>query len=73
MALTSLSPTRRRKSPDDRLSLLDRVKRAGATYRQRQALRRLDDNALADIGLSRSDAQREANRPLWDAPETWQR
>lgn len=42
-----------------------------ALFRQRHALARLDDAALADIGLSRADALAEANRPLWDAPAHW--
>ena len=37
-------------------------------YRQRRALARLDDKALADIGLTRDEAQIEANRPFWDIP-----
>lgn len=40
-------------------------------YRQRAALRRLDDHQLADLGLSRSEAEAEARRPLWDAPRHW--
>lgn len=40
-------------------------------WRQRQALSRLDDAALRDIGLTREDARAEVRRPLWDAPETW--
>ncbi len=34
--------------------------------RQRRALRRLDDHMLKDIGLSRADAWREAERSFWD-------
>jgi uncharacterized protein YjiS (DUF1127 family) len=41
--------------------------------RQRQHLSRLDDAALADIGLTRSDALSEAARPLWDVPSAWRR
>jgi uncharacterized protein YjiS (DUF1127 family) len=33
--------------------------------RQRQALRALDDRLLKDIGVSRADAEREANKPFW--------
>ncbi len=40
-------------------------------WRQRQALRRLDADALQDIGISRADAETEARRPFWDAPHTW--
>ncbi|MEO1139069.1 MAG: DUF1127 domain-containing protein [Pseudomonadota bacterium] len=35
-------------------------------YRERKALARLDDAALADIGLTREEAMTEANRPIWD-------
>jgi len=35
-------------------------------YRQRRALARLDDAALADIGLSRTEALAESRRALWD-------
>lgn len=45
--------------------------RAVQLQRQREALRRLDDRALKDIGLSRSDAEIEASRPFWDVPDTW--
>ncbi|MFN3210997.1 MAG: DUF1127 domain-containing protein [Roseovarius sp.] len=34
--------------------------------RQRRALARLDDHALADIGLTREEAEAEARRPVWD-------
>ncbi|MFU8834132.1 MAG: DUF1127 domain-containing protein [Roseovarius sp.] len=39
-----------------------------AVWHQRRALARLDADALADLGLSRSDALREARRPFWDLP-----
>lgn len=35
--------------------------------RSRDLLRRLDDHALRDIGLSRLDAWREARKPFWRA------
>nr|WP_246030375.1 DUF1127 domain-containing protein [Litoreibacter halocynthiae] len=40
-------------------------------YRQRRALAALDDSRLADIGLSRREADAEARRPVWDAPAYW--
>ena len=41
------------------------------TWRQRQVLRDLDIDALNDIGISRKQAQAEARRPIWDAPQNW--
>ncbi len=40
-------------------------------HRQRRALARLDDDALQDIGITRAQAQAEASRPIWDAPDYW--
>ena len=40
-------------------------------YRQRRALAALDETRLADLGLSRHEAEAEANRPVWDAPAYW--
>lgn len=42
-------------------------------WRQRQALRKLDNAALTDIGLSRAEANTESRRSFWDAPSTWRR
>ena len=42
------------------------ITRAVATHRQRLHLEDLDDHMLADIGLERTDASREAARPFWD-------
>ena len=39
--------------------------------RSRGSLARLDAKALRDIGLSPADANREAQRPIWDAPDHW--
>lgn len=41
--------------------------------RQRQRLMELDAHLLADIGISAQAAQAEADRPFWDAPESWKR
>ena len=35
---------------------------------ERRMLLRMDDRALKDIGLSRSEAYAEARRSLWDIP-----
>lgn len=40
-------------------------------WRQRQALRELDAAALRDIGVTRAEANAEANRSFWDAPDSW--
>ncbi len=38
---------------------------------ERHSLRSLDDHLLDDIGVSRSAAEKEANRPFWDVPANW--
>ncbi|WP_050927595.1 DUF1127 domain-containing protein [Aestuariivita boseongensis] len=40
-------------------------------WRTRRQLKSLDDRALADIGLTRREADAEAARPVWDVPATW--
>lgn len=40
-------------------------------YRQRRALAALDSDRLADLGLTRAEAESEAKRPVWDAPRHW--
>ncbi len=47
-------------------NFIKRVKRYRETYYSRRLLRNLDVHALKDIGLSRTDALREAGRPFWD-------
>ncbi len=37
--------------------------------RQRRQLLALDETKLRDVGISRTDALREANRQFWDIPE----
>jgi uncharacterized protein YjiS (DUF1127 family) len=56
-----------------RFSLLSFVADRASLLRQRRALKALDARALNDVGLSRHEAQQEAKRPVWDAPENWQR
>ncbi len=51
--------------------VIDTLLAFGALHRQRRALARLDDRALADLGLSRYEARRESRRPFWDAPHNW--
>ncbi len=35
--------------------------------RERSELRRLSEHIAKDIGISRADAEREADRPFWDS------
>lgn len=44
---------------------------AWETRRERLALTQLDASRLNDIGLTKADVQREANRPIWDVPAHW--
>lgn len=39
--------------------------------RQRRHLAELDAHLLQDVGLTRSEAEREAGRAFWDAPSHW--
>ena len=45
--------------------------RAIEARRQRAALKRLDDAALQDLGLTRRAAMEEASKPIWDVPKNW--
>jgi len=49
------------------------ISQAIAVRRQRLALRSLDDNALADIGISKAQAIAESKRSVWDVPANWRR
>ena len=40
-----------------------------ALWRSRRALAALTSDQLADVGLTQHEAQAEARRPFWDAPE----
>lgn len=51
-----------------RTGLVTRVFRALSLVKQRQDLSRLDPHALRDIGMTKSEAEAEASRPIWDAP-----
>lgn len=60
-------------SAKSRFSLLGRILCLNETYRQRRALARLDAAALDDLGLTRAQANAEANRSFWDVPATWRK
>ncbi len=67
----STSPLESRSS-ETRLGLVLRTLRqlplAYRIHSERRALMALSDHTLKDIGLSRADAYREANRPWWQLP-----
>ena len=44
-----------------------------ALWKSRRALAKLDDRALTDVGISRAEADREAQMTVWDVPTTWKR
>jgi len=67
MSLLSLSDAR----PGAGLRPLPALRMMLAVTRQRRALARLDDHALADIGLDRDTALTESRRPSWDIPAHW--
>ncbi len=72
MALLNLISTRAagfKSAPSFRKRLTARLQ----IMRERAALRDLSDEQLQDLGLSRFEAEKEANRPFWDAPDTWRR
>ena len=47
------------------------LRRVLALWRSRRQLQRLEDHALADIGLTREQAEAEARRAIWDVPANW--
>lgn len=53
------------------LAVLGMVTTALSISRERRALESLDDHLLRDIGVSRTDAEKETKRPVWDAPNRW--
>lgn len=48
------------------LRVISMIEMAVQRRRSRIALMELSDDMLKDIGVSRSEAFREANRPFWD-------
>jgi uncharacterized protein YjiS (DUF1127 family) len=44
-----------------------------AMRRSRHSLSELDDHILRDIGLTREQAQAEADRSAWDVAPSWRR
>ena len=42
-----------------------------ALRRSRRALAALTEEQLRDAGISHAEAEKEAARPVWDAPASW--
>jgi uncharacterized protein YjiS (DUF1127 family) len=66
MHLIAFRPTSLRKA-----NYIMHLRSAMALRRERRELRLLDDHLLRDIGLTRAEADKEAARPVWDAPNNW--
>jgi len=47
------------------LAWVQTLKRQHDRWQQRRALLDLDDRLLADIGITREEAEREASKPFW--------
>ena len=54
-----------------RFSVIATLRHFHAVRTQRKALKSLDSAGLRDIGVTRAQAQAEAKRPVWDAPQSW--
>lgn len=48
-----------------------RLRQMAELRKQRRDLSRLTADQLSDIGVSSSAAEKEAKRPVWDAPKSW--
>lgn len=51
--------------PPTRAGLIALAQAAWRRYRSRTLLAQLDDYMLKDIGVTRAEAQMEANKPFW--------
>jgi uncharacterized protein YjiS (DUF1127 family) len=56
-----------------RKGVLSRLFDMLALRRSRRSLTMLDDHLLRDIGLTRDQAQAEADRAAWDVAPRWRR
>lgn len=71
--MKTLSLPRAYALPPRRLSLVNRIHALLGIRASRKALGDLDTHLLNDIGLTRAEADKEAGRPIWDAPSRWLR
>ena len=42
-----------------------------ALFSERRRLADMPDHMLNDLGITRSEAEAEARRPIWDSPSHW--
>ena len=56
-----------------RLAIVSLLGLAIAARKQRDALKRLDQSALRDLGLTQAEADAESSRSIWDVPASWRR
>ena len=66
--ITDFAPTRVRATRPTR-GLWQTIVTAVEVMRERSKLARMEEHELADIGLDRVAAAKEAGRPLWDLPQ----
>ena len=52
-------------------SALARILAGLALWRSRKQLAELEPHQLNDLGISRKQANQEANRAIWDVPAQW--
>ncbi len=55
------------------IGLFTRLARRLALFSERKRLSEMPEYLLEDIGVSRSEADAEAKREIWDAPGYWHR
>ena len=61
-----ISQTSRRKGLSD---VIVRMETMWQIFRERQALRSMDDHMLKDLGLDRGQVEKEVNRSFFDVPD----
>lgn len=66
--LTATTTTRCHKQPRTRIPGLSALL---GLYQQRRTLAGMDPQRLSDIGVTRTEANAEAKRPVWDVPGHW--
>ncbi|MBI1218243.1 MAG: DUF1127 domain-containing protein [Rhodobacteraceae bacterium] len=54
-----------------KMGVFARLMAAQRLHRELSALSKLEDRLLDDVGLSRSDAMAQVQRPFWDVPAHW--